>query len=241
MRLTERFALLKPEVTRSLKSYSLNEYEKLAAESVVLEQDKHGVKVLQTPEGRIVKFFRQKRLFSSALFKSYASRFVDNARSLNRLGVITVEVEDVLYCKAIKRALVFYKPIPGQTLRDVLQDQARFDNVMEKFIVFLAELHDKGVFFRSIHLSNVIVSDCSDALGLIDIVDMKINRKSLSHEVRIRNFRHLARYKVDQESIRTFGVDRFMDVYFAASKISKLYKSKFAETMAQLIAVEGRH
>ena len=125
MRLTERFALLKPEVTRSLKSYSLNEYEKLAAESVVLEQDKHGVKVLQTPEGRIVKFFRQKRLFSSALFKSYASRFVDNARSLNRLGVITVEVEDVLYCKAIKRALVFYKPIPGQTLRDVLQGIAK--------------------------------------------------------------------------------------------------------------------
>ena len=237
----ETFVLLTPEVSRSLKSFSFNEYEKLVAKSVVLEQDRHGVKVLKTPEGLIVKFFRQKRLFSSALFKSYASRFIDNARFLNQLGVKTVEVEDVLYCKPIERTLIFYTPVPGKTLRDVLQDKARFDHVMEKFIVFLAELHDKGVFFRSIHLSNVIVSDCSDSLGLIDIVDMKINRKSLSRKLRIRNFRHLTRYKVDQESIRTFGIERFMDVYFAASKISKSYKTKFSKAMAQLLAVEGRH
>ncbi|MCK4507497.1 MAG: hypothetical protein KAU27_03080, partial [Desulfuromonadales bacterium] len=214
-----------------MKFFSLNEYNELVARSVVLEQDRHGIKVLQTPEGMIVKFFRQKRLLSSALFKSYASRFVDNARSLTKLGIKTVEVEDVLYCKPIKRTLVFYQPVPGQTLRDVMQSQAHANNVMEKFIVFLAELHDKGVFFRSIHLSNIIVSDCFDALGLIDIVDMKINRKGLSPDMRIRNFRHLTRYKVDQESIRAFGIDRFMDVYFKTCHIPESHKSKFLETM----------
>ena len=224
----------------SLKSFSLSEYEELVAKSAILEQDRRGIKVLQTPEGSIVKFFRLKRLLSSALLKSYASRFVDNARSLKRLGIKAVEVEDVLYCKTIKRALVFYQPIPGQTLRAVLQSRVNFDDVMERFIVFLANLHDKGVLFRSIHLNNVIVSEGSGVLGLIDFADMKISRKSLSRDKRLRNFRHLARYEVDQESIKSFGVDRFMEVYFKASQLPISYKEEFLARLQEVLSAEGQ-
>jgi hypothetical protein len=45
-----------------LKPFSLKEYQLLITKSETLEKDRHGVKVLLTPEGRIVKFFRQKRL-----------------------------------------------------------------------------------------------------------------------------------------------------------------------------------
>ena len=224
----------------SLKSFSLSEYEELVAKSAILEQDRRGIKVLQTPEGAIVKFFRLKRLLSASLLKAYASRFVDNARSLKRLGIKAVEVEDILYCKPIKRALVFYHPIPGQTLRAVLQSRVNFDDVMERFIVFLANLHDKGVLFRSIHLNNVIVSEGSGVLGLIDFADMKVNRKSLSRDKRLRNFRHLARYEVDQESIKNFGVDRFMEIYFKASKLPITYKEEFLVRLQEVLSAEGQ-
>ena len=85
--------------------------------------------------------------------------------------------------------------------------------------MLLADLHNKGVLFRSIHLNNVIVSDDAGVLGLIDFADMKIGKKSLSRDQRMRNFKHLTRYNVDQESIKTFGVERFTDLYFKASRL----------------------
>jgi hypothetical protein len=223
-----------------LKPFTLSEYERLIDNSVVLEQDGRGVKVLETPEGLIVKIFRQKRLFTSALLKPYAIRFLENARALKRIGVKAVEVKDVFYCKSIKKALVFYQPIPGQTLRAVLQSPVNFDDMMERFIVFLANLHDKGVLFRSIHLNNVIVENCSGDLGLIDFADMKVGRKSLSQNQRKRNFRHLTRYKTDQESIKSYGVERFMDIYFEASHLPLSCKQELLVRMQEAVAAEGR-
>jgi len=223
-----------------LKPFSLNEYEQLIAKSVVLEQDRRGIKVIKISDGRIVKFFRQKRLLSSARLKSYASRFVDHARALKKLGFDTVEVEDVYYCSAVKRSMVFYNPLPGQTLRDVLVNQDKIDSVMALFVVFYAELHNRGVYFRSIHLNNVIISDALATLGLIDIADMKIYSKSLSKNIRLRNFRHLLRYHIDQESIKSFGVERFMDIYFRNSELPELYKKDFLTGMQELMDEGGK-
>ena len=223
-----------------MKSFSLDEYEQLIAKSVVLEQDRHGVKVIKTADGRFVKFFRQKRLLSSALFKSYASRFVEHAKALKRLGFNTVEVENVYYCKPIKRSLVFYNPLPGQTLRDVLASQDKSDDIMEMFSAFYAELHNQGVYFRSIHLNNVIISDTMDTLGLIDIADMKIHSKGLSKDMRMRNFRHLTRYSVDQESIKKFGVERFMGIYFEASQLPESYENDLLAGMQQQMSEGGK-
>ena len=223
-----------------LKSLTLNEYQRLADRSIVLEQDGHGLKVLSTNDGLIVKLFRQKRLISSALIKSYASRFVKNAHLLKKLDIKTVEIVGLFYCKPIKRALVIYRPIPGETLRSVLQSRSRFEDIMEKFAVFFAELHDKGVFFRSIHFNNVIVSNNLDELGLIDFADMKITSRVLPREMRLRNFKHLARYKVDQESIRAFGVERFMDIYFTTSSFPTSCKSEFLAELQTALATEGR-
>jgi tRNA A-37 threonylcarbamoyl transferase component Bud32 len=218
----------------------LDEYEQLIAKSVVLEQDRHGIKVIKTADGRFVKFFRQKRFFSSALFKPYAYRFVEHAKALKRLGFNTVEVENVYYCKSVKRSLVFYDPLPGHTLRDALKSQDTSDDIMEMFSAFYAELHNQGVYFRSIHLSNVIISDTMDTLGLIDIADMKIYSKGLSKDMRMRNFRHLTRYAVDQESIKKFGVVRFMDIYFEASQLPESYKNDLLAGMQQQMSEGGK-
>lgn len=224
----------------SVNSFTYSDYQKLLEASVVLEKDRHGVKVLQTSDGRIVKLFRRKRLVSSAILKSYSSRFIENAKLLKKLGFHTIDVEEIFYCAQIKRTLVFYRPIPGLTLRTALKDLVVSEVLIEKFAVLLAQLHDKGVFFRSIHLNNIIFSDIDSPLGLIDISDMKIGRASLSPWARMRNFRHLTRYKVDQLSIERFGVDRFLDVYFSASCLSDKHKGSFVTKLQNLLSLEGR-
>jgi tRNA A-37 threonylcarbamoyl transferase component Bud32 len=223
-----------------LKPLTLNEYQRLVDNSVILEEDGHGLKVLETSDGHIIKIFRQKRVVSSALIKPYASRFVKNAQVLKKLGIHTVDVVDMFYCPPIKRTLVKYRPIPGKTLRSVLHSSLHLDDVMESFVRFFAELHNKGVFFRSIHLNNVIVSDDLNTLGLIDFADMKIASKGLSRPMRLRNFKHLARYKADQESIKTFGLDRFIDIYFSCTSLPESAKMEFLAELQNVVATEGR-
>lgn len=230
---------MKSESARLLKPFSLDEYQQLVSTSEVLEQDGHGLKVLKTPEGLIVKIFRRKKLVSSALIKSYATRFVENARKLNSLGFNTVEIVDLYYCKPIKRVLVFYHPLPGETLRTLLHHKGHDDGVMELFIDLLAQMHEKGVFFRSCHFNNIIVANSMDRMGLIDISDMKIQPQRLSYYQRKRNFKHMVRYKVDQESIRQFGINRFMERYFRSCSLPESRKDQLRNSLNQLIVADG--
>ena len=219
-----------------MNQLSLDAYQQLVSTSEILEQDRHGIKVLKTGDGIIVKTFRRKRLVSSDLIKSYAVRFVDNARKLKSLGFNTVDIVDLYYCKSIKRTLVSYLPLPGKTLRATLQNQGYNDELMTMFAQLLARMHEKGVFFRSCHFNNIIVANGMDSLGLIDLADMKILSRRLSIYRRIRNFRHLARYAVDRQSIRTFGVDHFVDVYSKSSDISDSYKIMLMDALKRSVA-----
>jgi hypothetical protein len=69
---------------------------------------------------------------------------------------------------------------------------------------------------------------------------MRIMKAPLSPHARIRNFRHLNRYKIDQTSIDKFGVDRFMEIYFATSCLSESYRLEFVEKMHEALSVVGR-
>ena len=227
------------ESTLYLKCLTLEEYQKIIENSVVLEQDGYGTKVLETAEGLIAKHFRRKRLFSSVLFRSYATRFVENARVLKSLGIKTVQVEGVYRCEPIDRTVVFYQPVPGQTLRDALRNTADTDGLIKQFAGFFAELHDKGVLFRSIHFNNVIVPEPPGSLGLIDIADLKIFNKDLSFNQRVRNLRHMTRYSEDRQSIREFGVERFVDIYFNTARLVGLRKKAFLVKMQSIIDADG--
>ena len=61
---------------------------------------------------------------------------------------------------------------------------------------FIAKLHDRGVYFRSLHLGNIVMTP-EGTLGLIDIADMRFSRGQLTASQRKRNLRHLLRYPSD--------------------------------------------
>ncbi len=73
------------------------------------------------------------------------------------------------------------------------------------------------------------------ALGLIDIADMKVFNKGLSFSQRMRNLRHLTRYKDDRHFLKVFGVERFVDIYFSAGKLAELHKKNFLVQMQSII------
>ncbi len=168
-------------------------YQALRRNARVLEADAFGDKVLKLDDGRFLKLFRRKRLLSSAAWYPYAKRFADNAAALARQGIPCPHVLAVYRIPGIGRDAVLYEPLPGVTLRqwmssphEVTEQQA----LKARFNRFIADLHKKGIYFRSLHLGNVVLTP-DDAFGLIDIADMRLYRRALGKHLRVRNLRRM--------------------------------------------------
>lgn len=172
-------------------------YLALRENATVLEADGSGDKVLLLEDGTILKLFRRKRLLSSALLFPYAQRFADNIDALKQRGIPCPDVIATYRIASISRDAVRYTPLPGLTIRQVIKQSGENAPLRAELGTFIANLHDRGVYFRSLHLGNVILTP-EVKLGLIDISDMKCQRRALSESKRLRNFQHLLRYKDDR-------------------------------------------
>jgi tRNA A-37 threonylcarbamoyl transferase component Bud32 len=172
-------------------------YEALRKGARVLEADGSGDKVLRLADGRMLKLFRRKRLLSSALLYPYAQRFANNTRALAQRGILCPTVIAVYRIPSIDRDGVYYNPLEGTTVRQLQNSPAESDALRLQLGGFIARLHEKGVYFRSLHFGNVVLTPMSD-LGLIDIADLRCQKRALSDSKRLRNFAHLLRYKEDR-------------------------------------------
>jgi tRNA A-37 threonylcarbamoyl transferase component Bud32 len=218
-----------------MEKISNEQYQQLIKGADVIEKDSFGLKVLDTKQGEMIKLFRRKRFFSTALFKPYAVRFADNAKKLKALGIPTIIINRLLWCASIKRHLVIYQRLEGELLRDVLSSQS--ENTKEtfhQFGAFIAELHNKGVYFRSAHFKNILVLPNGE-LGLIDISDMQIKRHSLNLNLRLRNFEHILRYQEDKELVQRYLED-FVSSYIATSQLNENATNKVKQTIQSILA-----
>ncbi len=202
------------------KSDSRADYLVLRGDAQVIEADGYGEKVLLRTDGSYLKLFRRKRRISSAAWYPYARRFADNAARLSQLGIPCPRVLAVYRFPDIQRDVVHYQPLPGDTLRQIIRrpmGDADAHALRDQLGRFVARLHEQGVFFRSIHLGNVVRTE-EGHLGLIDFADMKILRRPLSDSQRQRNFAHLLRYREDGLWLLADSGTAFAQAYTAVSK-----------------------
>lgn len=193
-------------------------YLALREGATVLEADGTGDKVLRLVDGSMLKLFRRKRLLSSAAWYPYAQRFADNCRHLQERQIPCPVVKAVYRIGAIERDAVHYAPLPGQTLRQVLEEPADHDQLRAQLGRFIAILHERGVYFRSAHMGNVVLTPEGE-LGLIDIADLRIFRRPLRKSQRLRNFKHMLRYPQDRQWLLEAGDSSFVDGYLAAQQL----------------------
>ncbi len=191
-----------------METISQAEYLALKEGAKVLEADPWGEKVLRLADGTILKLFRRKRWLSSATVYPYAKRFVVNAKALAKLGIPVPDILRIVRIPSISRDAVHYAPLAGTTLRELVRaglDPAQEAALKEAFTRFVIGLHDNGVYFRSLHIGNVVCTP-EGRLGLIDFSDLRIHPWSLGRYLRERNMRRMASIKeeadwLDLESI----------------------------------------
>lgn len=199
---------------------SQSDFEQLAANAKILEADGFGPKVLLLENGLILKLFRRKRWLSSALWRPYSQRFADNAERLQRLGIPTLKVQ-TLYALADQRTTaVLYHPLPGDSLSQLArQADFRWDDSFALLADFIRDLHQKGVYFRSLHLGNIIRTP-EGKLGLIDLSDMRFLRQALPTRLVRRNLGHFDRYLKREGLDRDFPAARLHQTLIGAAASS---------------------
>lgn len=171
----------------------------------LVEKDRFGPKVYELPGERMLKLFRVKRLFSSNLWSPYARRFLENSCHLEKMQIPSVRCLQWGRLPDLKRQYVLYEKLQGTPLRFCESlDPAQLGK-------FFAGLHDRGIYFRSCHLGNVLRLDDGE-LGLIDIMDMHFCGRPLSDRERERNFRHLRRLPRDRERLEKIW-KHFLEAY----------------------------
>ena len=178
---------------RGLKTMEYQDFLALKAGAEVLEADLHGEKVLRLTDGSMFKLFRRKRLITSAAWYPYAQRFVDNAAALREKEIPVPCVIAAMRIPSVKRDAVHYLPLEGVTLRQLIRqglDLKTEQALKKRFTEFVMHLHTLGIYFRSLHLGNVILTP-SGELGLIDFSDLRIYRRSLPVFMRRRNIQRM--------------------------------------------------
>ncbi|MBN1140560.1 MAG: toluene tolerance protein [Deltaproteobacteria bacterium] len=218
-----------------MNDLGVEEYRRLVAEGRIVNKDRRGPKVIERPDGLFLKIFRRRSIFSSDILTPYALRFQRNARRLAQLGIETVEVRELFFCPALKEHLVLYRPLTGNTLREALAADGRREGLVGHFASYLARLHETGVFFRSLHFGNVVLSPAGDSFGLIDVSDMKILARRLPVWKRLRNFQHLIRYPEDRARIEAFGTGLFLHRYLEATSLGDEEKDSFSNRLRKEI------
>lgn len=185
-----------------MQRLSKEQYEKLRAEAQVLEKDGHGDKVLRLTDGTFLKLFRRKSWLSKTTFYPPAKRFAANAQELTKRGIPCPKIIQLYRLSDPPRSLVHYEPLAGSTLRDLVRQNSEpgIRNLFEELARFVTQLHEKGVYFRSLHLGNIVLTP-EKKFGLIDISDMRCLDRPLSQHMRRRNYRHLLRYVNDWTSV----------------------------------------
>ena len=186
----------------------------------VLEADGTGDKVLRLRDGTMLKLFRRKRLITSAAWYPYARRFADNCEALAARGIPCPQVKAVYRIAEIARDAVHYDPLPGLTLRQLLDQPGEHPELRDQLGQFIATLHESGVYFRSAHLGNVVLTP-EGKLGLIDVADLRIYRKPLRRSQRQRNFRHMLRYRQDREWLLGDRDNLFIEAYLASQQVCR--------------------
>lgn len=208
------------------------------AQATLVEYDPRGIKVMQQPNGDYLKVFRLRHRYGWARFHGYAQRFCKHASKLERLGIPTVTIKQ---CYRVEDPLILiapgnhgassnsqqglhhtyvveYAPLPGETLKRLLEQQLLNPALIIQLGRFIAELHAKGIYFRSLHLGNIVLSP-QGQLGLIDIADMDIYPWSLWFTTRLRSFRHLTRYAALNAAFGQTRWDLLLESYLSQAKL----------------------
>jgi hypothetical protein len=183
---------------------------------VVSAHGVYGPKVVLLPSGDYLKVFNPKGGLTKRRFFPKYKAFIRNTALLQVAGIPAVQVKAVYFLTQHQSYAVVYTPLHGTDLRLLAEEDPQAS--LSSLISFLVLLHQKGIYFRGIHLGNVLRL-FNGELGLIDVADLRQSSRPLSLWMRARNLAHLLNNRDDRALYQGYGIPAFLDDYAKQAKI----------------------
>lgn len=201
-----------------MRIVTANELQDWLSQGEVLEKDSHGVKVVRLADGNILKIFRSRRHPLIVRLRPDASRFSEHANRLQSLGIQTPQILELGWIERKKAiSACIYQPLEGQPLDKVFRDsRPQFDALLPKLAGYIHGLHQRGIYFRSLHLGNILHTP-DGGFGLIDFLDLRFKGRPLGRMLVRRNFKHLRSY-LQRRQVHNFPWEELLAAYSAANK-----------------------
>ncbi|MCQ4280211.1 toluene tolerance protein, partial [Pseudomonas stutzeri] len=143
-----------------MRIVTAQELESWLAKGEVLERDARGPKVVALDSGTYLKIFYTRRHPLLARIAPYANTFARNVDLLRKHNIPTVEITETFWLnKRIGLTGCIYRPLPGRTLEQIYNrnPESLQAHILE-IASFIKGLHRKGIYFRSLHLGNIILT-----------------------------------------------------------------------------------
>lgn len=203
-----------------MRIVTAKEFQDWLSHGKVLEKDSHGAKVIRLADGKLLKIFRSRRLPLLARLHPDAARFEDRAKRLQAAGIHTPIICETCWVDRSKLiSACLYEPLAGQPLDRIFHDSpAQFNLLLPQLAAYIHRLHQSGVYFRSLHLGNILRTADSD-FGLIDFLDTRFKNRPLGRMLIRRNFQHLRNY-LQRRKVDNFPWEELLAAYKVASKAS---------------------
>jgi len=214
-----------------MKSMTQSEYEGLIQDARLLEKGRRGPRVWLKPDGRIVKVFYTRRLFSSNRLWPYATRFKRAGEKLAARGFRSIRVDYVRRCPFFNGHVAVYPLIPGKPIREIDETDPRLRTILAGFAGYLAEIQASGMHFRALHLGNMLFDDES-GYGVIDMHSMRFQPWPLSLNLRLVNFLNMLRYDEDCRIFEQYGLALFLEQYLHAADLGPKKTLRLLQRMA---------
>lgn len=204
------------------------QYATLVKDAEVLAHDQFGRnKVFLTQDKKIIKTFHVSH-FLKELFSSRMMRFLKVVSKLNQMNVSTIHPEGCYRCLSPKLNIVIYPYVEGTSLREAAQQNP---TILKDFAHFLAHLHRLNIYFRGIHLNNVLVNK-KQGFTLIDVSNTKF-RVNLRR--RAKNLAYVLKYPADAKTFKQYGIARFLTDYLSAAQLNNHNEKSFKRQLQRYI------
>ncbi|MHA6492300.1 BUD32 family EKC/KEOPS complex subunit [Pseudomonas borbori] len=203
-----------------MRIVTANELQGWLSQGELLEKDSNGPKVIRLPDSRIVKIFRSRRLSLIARLRPDARRFAERAERLQQLGIKTPVIDELCWIERGQSiSACLYHPLQGNPLDKLFHaSNADFQALLPHLAGYIHQLHQKGIYFRSLHLGNIVQTP-DGGFGLIDFLDIRFKKRPLGRMLIRRNFQHLQNY-LQRRKVQNFPWSELMRCYEEVSKSS---------------------
>lgn len=212
------------------------DYLNLTEGAKLIKRTRTKLRLLLSTENKIIKHIYKRKWFSTATLWPYATRFINNAKRLKSKNILVPEINAVYFYPKLNCDILIYDYVDGPTLYDIACNNDL--SFMPKFAHYIAMLHDLGIYFKDLHLGNIVVKN--DSYTLLDLESIHCKRRALTLTQRAQNLKYMFSIKEHVQFYQQFGADKFLDEYYKAVSQSdrSRNKSKSLKLVQQLASIQ---